>query len=105
MNGISPTARRFRPALLLFLACAFFAWALHHAMSQRHQVRKLTRQLDKMQIETRALKDERRSLALEYLTFTDYEKLRAAAADLGMREPETGDGSLLFIAEGGGERS
>ncbi|MGI9298679.1 MAG: cell division protein FtsL [Gammaproteobacteria bacterium] len=105
MNKIPPTARRLRPALALFLACGFFAWALQYTMEQRHQVRKLTRQVDRMQIATRALKDERRSLALEYLTFTDYEKLRAAAADLGMREPDTGDGSLVFIAERGGERS
>ena len=92
-------ARRLRPALALFLASGFFAWALQHAMAQRHQVRKLTRNLDVMQIENRALKDEKRSLSLEYLTFTDYAKLRAAAVALEMREPALGDGSLMFVGE------
>ena len=89
-----------RPLTALLLAAGFFAWSLQYAMSQRHQVRELTRNLDRMQIETRALQDERRSLSLEYLAFTDYEKLRAAAADLAMREPDTKDGTLAFIGIG-----
>ena len=100
MNGNGFFRFRFRfprPLSAMLLAFGFFAWSLQYAMSQRHQVRELTRSLDQMQIETRALQDERRSLSLEYLAFTDYEKLRAAAADLAMREPETKDGSLIFV--------
>lgn len=87
-----------RPRLVLFLAAAFFCAALQNAMEQRHRMRLLTGELDSLREESRALKDEKRSLLLEYMTVTDYEKLRSAAAGLGMREPEIGDGTLLFFA-------
>lgn len=97
MSDMWMTARRLRPLLALLLACGFFAWSLQHTMAQRHEVRKLTRGLDRMQIDNRVLKDEKRSLSLEYLTITEYEKLSAAAAALKMREPAMEDGSLVFI--------
>ncbi len=87
-----------RSYLALFLGAAFFGAALQNAMEQRHGARQLTGELDSLQEESRALADERRSLSLEYMTVTDYENLRAAAAGLGMREPQIGDGSLLFFA-------
>ncbi|MGI9306636.1 MAG: cell division protein FtsL [Gammaproteobacteria bacterium] len=86
-----------RPGPLLLAAVCFFCWALHGAITQRHRARLLTGQLDSLQAESRILQDERRSLFLEYITITDYEKLRAAAADLGMREPGMADGTLLFF--------
>lgn len=90
-------SRRLRPILALVLATGVFAWAMQNVMAQRHEVRKLTRAMDGIQIENRALRDELRSLSLEYLTFTDYEKLRAAAVELDMREPDMRDGSLVFV--------
>lgn len=94
---MSGAARGVRPVLALLLAAGFFAASLQYTMAQRHRVRELTRMLDAAQIENRALRDELRGLSLEYLTFTDYEKLRDAAAALQMREPDTEDGSLAFI--------
>ncbi len=97
MRNAGFAARRFRPLLALLLSAFCFAWSLQYVMAQRHQVRKLTRAMDGIQIENRALHDELRSLSLEYLTLTDYETLRAVATELEMREPEIRDGSLVFV--------
>ena len=93
MNGNS---RRAIVALLLSLG--FFVWAIQNAMSQRHRARQFTQQLDQLQEQSRTLKDEHRSLLLEYMTITGYAQLRDAVDMIGMREPKVGDGSMIFIA-------
>ena len=93
---INKTSRR-RPMLALFFAAMFFAAAAQNAIAQRHETRRLARELEQVRQQSRELQDEKRSLSLEYLTFTDYRRLRAAAAELRMREPQLQDGSLLFL--------
>lgn len=88
-----------RPVPCLLACAAFFGMALQNAMEHRHRARQLTGELDALRQESRVLKDEKRSLFLEHMTVTEYEQLRAAAAGLGMREPEIGDGTLVFFTE------
>lgn len=92
--------RHRRPLLTVLAAACFFAWAVQQVIVQRAKTQRLTHMLGTLQQQQRILQDERRSLFLEYVTATDYARLRAAASDLRMREPRLEDGSLVFIGSG-----
>ena len=101
MSGSAYIARYSRPLLTLLAAVCFFAWAVQQAATQRTQMQRQTHTLLNLQEQQRILRDERRSLFLEYVTATGYAQLRVAADDLRMREPRLEDGSLVFM---GGRR-
>lgn len=105
MRGLVAAARRRRAVLVLLLSAMFLAWSVQRVMSQRHEVRQLTQQAEATQTESRKLEYERRSLLLEYMTFTGYDNLREAAATLGLHEPTLSDGSLVFIENNIGDNS
>ena len=90
---------RVRPLLILALSLLFVFHALQNTVAQRHETRKLAESLQTLENRSRVLADERRGLFVEYSTLTDYRRLRAAAADLDLREPELQDGTLLFFPQ------
>ena len=78
-------------------AWALLALSAMAAVDARHESRILTRELAAERAREKALEDERRALLLEYHTFADFTQVRAAAEKIGMRDPATEDGTLIFL--------
>ena len=78
-------------------AWALLAFSAMAAVDARHESRILTRELAAERAREKALEDKRRALLLEYHTFADFAQVRAAAEKIGMRDPATGDGTLIFL--------
>ena len=78
-------------------AWALLALSAMAAVDARHESRILTRELAAERAREKALEDERRALLLEYHTFADFAQVRAAAEKIGMRDPATEDGTLIFL--------
>lgn len=89
-----------RNRVLLFFFAGLLAFCLSalEAIRARDDVRKLTAELYEARKEGDRLRDEHRSLSLEYETLADYGEIRARAEALGMREPSVRDGTLATLA-------
>lgn len=85
----------------LVMAALLLALSAKSAIYQRHQTQLLNRQLESARQDNLVLRDELRSLQLEYASITDYEALHNTAKQLGMHEPNFRDGSLVFFVEAG----
>ena len=78
-------------------AWALLAFSVKGAVDARHESRQLTRDLAQQRDQQTDLENERRALLLEYHAFADFSQVREAAEEIGMRDPSTGDGTLVFL--------
>ena len=79
-------------------ACALLAASAIAAVNVRHESRMLTRELAAERQREARLKDQRRSLMLEYHTFAQFSAVRSVAEEIGMRDPSAEEGTLVFLA-------
>lgn len=83
----------------LLLAAVLLALSAKSTIYQRHQTQQLNRQLESARQENLVLRDELRSLQLEYASITDYEALHTTAEMLKMHEPNFHEGNLVFLSD------
>ena len=83
--------------LLLFggiCFCVAFMWVVE----LRHEALQLTSQLSELRRVNQDLRDERRSLQLEYAAAVDYATVLEEARKLQMIEPSHDQGTLIFLS-------
>lgn len=86
-----------RDGVVLAAALVFLAAAAAAVIEAREEVRAREAARAAARVEAMTLRDEWRSLYLEYQTVTRYEVVAAAAARLGMAPPEAGSGRFVVL--------